>query len=104
MREGKDIIKVSSYLYLHELYEGKKNRKNKFKIEWNSFSSIKCGSNPSPPLAISEGNCAFQQKDKKMSNDHFWLKKTSDQGKYTLIPFNPESEYIKKLNSKKLEN
>lgn len=93
MREGKSIIKVCTYLYLHELYEGKTKRKNKFIMEWKSYSSIKCGSNPGLPLDRSSEDCyPFQNKDKKMSNDHFWLKKTKDQDKYMLIPFDSQTE------------
>ena len=92
MREGKQIIKASSYLYLNELYEGKTKRKSCYKFDWTSFSSAKFGSNPSPSTDSFENNYILPQKDKKLKIDHFWLKKLEDQEHYKLVPFNSDSE------------
>ena len=92
MKAGKQLIKVSTYLYLHELYEGKTKRKSCCEFDWTSFSSAKFGSNPSPSTDPSEKNYILPQKDKNLMIDHFWLKKLQDQEHYKLVPFNSQTK------------
>ena len=93
-KNGSKYLKISTYLYLHELYQGKKFKTESLKISLNKSSpTMKFGSNPK--LSLAEATVeAFELpfKDINLKANHFLLKINKDSESIQLIPCDLLSE------------